>query len=374
MRFSDIHGLTKTKHHLISSVQRNKVAHAQLFSGVEGSALLPMALAYGTYLNCEHPGDTDACGECAACTKSLKYVHPDIHFIYPVSGTEEVKVKDAVSKVFLPAWRKFLLASPYGNVVDWAITFGGENKNLNISKEESRQMIDALSLTAFEGRYKIMLIWMPEYLHPFAANGILKLLEEPAANTVFLLVSPQKDRLLGTIRSRTQLVQIPAFSDEEMVHILTREYQLDEEKARQLAQLADGSLRTALQLHEEADLNLHDMFIDWMRLCFARDYLKISDTADKFAGLAKAAQKTFLLYGLQILRESLVAGFEEDKLLRIRGNSRTFVKKFSQTLNMAAIDLLAAKISDAHYYLERNANAKIVFMNLSMIFTKSFNR
>ena len=374
MRFADIYGLTTTKQHLINSVQRNKVAHAQLFTGVEGSALLPMALAYATYLNCENPSDTDACGACAACVKSLKYVHPDTHFIFPVSGTEKVKVKDAVSKVFLPVWRKFLLANPYGNVVDWAVAFGGENKQLNISKEESRQMIEALSLKAFEGRYKIMLIWLPEFLHPFAANGILKLLEEPSGNTVFLLVSSASDRLLGTIRSRTQLVKIPPFTDAELIHILTSEHQIAEEKARQLAQLADGSLRTAIQIHEEADIDLQQMFIEWMRMCFSRNYLELSHTADKFAGLAKAAQRTFLLYGLEILRESLVAGYEEDKLLRIQGSNRSFVKKFSETLTMPAIDLLAAKISDAHYHLERNANAKIVFMNLSMVFSQSFNR
>jgi DNA polymerase III subunit delta' len=374
MKFSDIHGLEDTKKRLISSAQRNHVAHAQLFSGVEGSALLPMALAFASYLNCENPSDTDSCGACGACSKSHKYIHPDIHFIFPVSGTEEVKVKDAMSKVFLSSWRKFLLDNPYGNLTDWASVFGGENKQLSIYRRESREIVDALSLKAFEGKFKIMIIWMPERMHTATANGILKILEEPAGNTVFLLVSPDHQQLLRTIRSRTQLIRIPSFNNTELVHILTNEYSLEETKAKQLTHLADGSLRTALKIHEEADINLHTMFINWMRNCFAYNFVELSADAEKFATLAKSAQKTLLLYGLEILRESLVVDQKEDKLLRMTGEEMVFVKKFSQTLTTSLIDHLAVKLGDSHYHLERNANAKIVFMNLSIVFSNSFKR
>ena len=374
MRFSDIYGLELTKKQLIASVQRNQVAHAQLFSGVEGSALLPMALAYATYLNCTNRSDEDACGECSSCSKNAKLVHPDVHFVFPVSSTEGVKLKDAQSRSFLPTWRKFLLESPYGTLVDWATEFGGENKNLNISKEESRQIIEALSLKAFEGKYKVMLIWMPEYLHQNAANGILKILEEPAANTVFLLVSPQKERLLSTIKSRTQLMRIPPFSDEELSHLLVNEYHIDSDKANQLIPLADGSLRIALQLHEEADVNLHTLFLDWMRNCFTNNFIAINTDSEQFAALSKSAQKTLLLYGLEILRDALVAGHNDGKLIRVTGEDKDFVLKFGKTLNTGIIDLLSKQISDAHYHLERNANAKMVFMNLSILFAKSFKR
>ena len=374
MKFGDIHGLEETKKHLISSAQRNHVAHAQLFSGVEGSALLPMALAFATYLNCENPTDSDSCGTCSSCSKSLKYIHPDIHFVFPICGTEEVKVKDAICQVFLAPWRTFLLDNPYGTLTDWAKVFGGENKQLSIYRRESREMIDALSLKAFEGKFKIMLIWMPELMHPAAANGILKILEEPAPNTVFLLVSPQRERLLRTIRSRTQLVRIPPFNNSELTHILETEYTIEGTIARQLAHLADGSLQTALKIHEEADINLHTMFIDWMRNCFAHNFIALSSDAEKFAALSKSAQKTLILYGLEILRESLVAGQEEDKLLRMTGEEMVFVKKFSKTLNTNLIDRLARQLSESHYHLERNANAKIVFMNLSIVFSTAFKR
>ena len=219
-----------------------------------------------------------------------------------------------------------------------------------------------------------MLIWKPELMHPAAANGILKILEEPQANTVFLLVSPQKEQLLKTIRSRTQLVRIPPFTGIELTHILEEDYAIDSIKAKQLVHLSDGSLRTALIIHEEADINLHTMFIDWMRNCFAHNYIGLGTDAEKFAALSKSAQKTLLLYGLEILRESLIAGQGEDKLLRMTGEEMVFVKKFSKTLNTNLIDKLAKKLSDSHYHLERNANAKIVFMNLSIIFSTSFKR
>jgi len=372
MRFSDIHGLEETKKQLVAIAQRNRVAHAQLFSGVEGSALLPMALAYATYLNCTNPTATDACGECASCSKCLKYIHPDVHFIFPVSGTEDVKVKDALSKVFLPSWRKFLLDKPYGNLNDWAMVFGGENKQLSIYTKESREIIDALSLTAFEGRYKIMLIWTPELMHLNAANSILKILEEPSDNTVFIMVSPDKERLLATIRSRTQLILIPPFTDDELLHILVDQHKVEQDRAKHLVQLSGGSLRTALNLDEDADLNLHTMFIDWMRNCFSNRFAESAADAEKFSALTKSAQKTLLLYGLEILRESLVAGYDDNKLLRVSGVEKEFVVNFSKTLSPNIIKQVSDQLSQAHYHLERNANAKMIFMNLSILISKAF--
>lgn len=372
MRFSDIHGLEATKKQLVAIAQRNRVAHAQLFSGIEGSALLPMALAYATYLNCTNPSATDACGVCDSCSKCLKYIHPDVHFIFPVSGTEDVKVKDALSKVFLPSWRKFLLDNPYGNLNDWAMVFGGENKQLTIYTKESREIIDALSLTAFEGKYKIMLIWTPELMHPNAANSILKILEEPSGNTVFLLVSPDKEKLLGTIRSRTQLILIPPFTDDELLHILVNQNEVEREKAKHLVQLSGGSLRTALNLGEDTDLNLHTMFIDWMRNCFSNRFGEAAADAEKFYALTKSAQKTLLLYGLEILRESLVAGYDDNKLLRVNGVEKEFVVNFSKTLSTDIIKQVSDKLSEAHYHLERNANAKMIFMNLSILISRLF--
>ena len=177
MQFSSIKGLNEVKTILTEAVRKDHVAHAQLFLGPEGSANLAMALAFASYLNCEDPEDGDSCGRCASCIKNQKFIHPDVHYVFPVSSTDKIKGKEVVSASFMKEWRQFLEEDIYGNVSDWSVVFGGENKNLNISKEESRGIIQKLSLKAFEGRYKVMIIWMPEYMHPSAANGVFAVSE-----------------------------------------------------------------------------------------------------------------------------------------------------------------------------------------------------
>lgn len=374
MRFSDIHGLEETKEHLINGVRNNHVAHAQLFSGIEGSAVLAMALAYATLLNCENPEENDACGTCPSCVKNSKFIHPDMHFVFPVSGTKEVTRDKANSASFMEQWRKFLLSNPYGNIEDWAEAYGGENKQAAISTKESRSIIEKLSLKAFEGKHKIMLIWLPELMHPSGANAILKILEEPSESTVFLLVSNQPDRLLATIRSRTQMLRVPAFSDQDLVAILTSENDIDDSKAAQIANLADGSLRHAMELKSEVEEDSHEMFRGWMRLCFNNDFAELVALAEKFGSLNKFTQKSMLLYGINILRESLVANLAEGSLLRVIGEERTFAANFNKVMNVEKVSEISTELSEAHYYLERNANPKILFMNLSIQIARIFNK
>lgn len=374
MRFSDIHGLEETKTHLIQGVKNNHVAHAQLFAGIEGSAVLPMALAYATLLNCEHPLENDACGECPSCTKNIKFVHPDTHFIFPVSGTKDVAGPQANSSAFMQSWRTFLLNNPYGNIEDWAEAYGGENKQAAISTKESRGIIEKLSLKAFEGKHKIMLIWLPELMHPSGANAILKILEEPSEGTVFILVTTQPDRLLATIRSRTQMLRVPSFTDTELVSLLKSENGIDDAKAAQIANLADGSLRHAIELKNEVEEDSHEMFRGWMRKCFNNDFASLVDLSEKFSGLNKFTQKSMLVYGINILRESLVANLAEGGLLRVIGEERNFAANFNKVVDVEKVSSISTQLSESHYYLERNANPKILFMNLSIQIAKIFNK
>ena len=211
MRFSDIIGLEDTKQQLIAAVKSNHVAHAQLFFGSEGSANLALALAFATYINCTNQSDSDSCGTCASCTKIDKLVHPDVQFIFPVSSTKKVTGKSVVSSSYMNEWRSFILNNPYSGIEQWSASYGAENKQSNISKEESRNIIKNLSLKAFEAEYKIMLIWLPEFMHPSAANGILKILEEPPKKTIFLLVTNDYEKLLTTILSRCQFLRFDLF-------------------------------------------------------------------------------------------------------------------------------------------------------------------
>jgi DNA polymerase-3 subunit delta' len=270
MLFKDIPGLTDIKNTLITAIRQGHVAHAQLFFGNEGGGSLAMALAYATYLNCEDKEPDDACGRCYSCIKLNKLIHPDFHQIFPVATTKKVS-SNPLSETSCPTG-----ATSSRSRLQLPERLAGlhrhRNKQANISAEESRQVIGKLSLKAFEAQYKVLLLWLPEMLHVSAANALLKILEEPPPKTVFLLVSLQPDKVLTTIRSRTQLVQIRAFSDAEIAEVLTTAHGVEPRRAAQIAQLSDGNLNRALRLTGEGREDHHEMFRNWMNLCAMRKY------------------------------------------------------------------------------------------------------
>ena len=366
MRFQDIPGLAETKTQLIKAVKNNQIAHAQLFLCKNGGANLPLALAYAAYINCEHPTDVDACGSCPSCLKNEKFIHPDLHFVYPVSSTKTITGKEVISTNFIADWRKFLQNSPFGNVNQWTITFGGENKQVNISKEESRQIIKNLSLKAFEGNFKIMLIWLPEYMNSASANAILKILEEPQKGTLFLLVCNDDEQLLTTILSRTQIVKIRQFSDEEIIELLTARYEVETSRAQQLAHWVDGDINEALALLEGTEEDTHDIFRTWMRYCFTRDLVNLVEMSEEFHKNGKVAQRGLLQYGLSMMRESLLSTANASKMHRIQGEEEKFVQNFSKVMTFDKVEKISTLFNDAIYHLERNASAKITFLDLSL--------
>lgn len=375
MQFKDIHGLESTKNLLRSAVKNNHVAHAQLFACKAGAPALSMALAYATFLNCENPSEEDACGECPSCSKNKKFVHPDVHFIFPVSATKNVVSKDVESLVFLKEWRTFLLTTPHGNLQDWSEIYGGEGKQAIISTREKKTIVNDLSLKAFEGKFKIMIIWHPELMHKNAANGILKVLEEPPDNSLFLLVSDEPDKLLTTILSRTQRLNIPSFTDQELSEVLVSAHGIEEGRAKQLAHLADGSLRAALHLTAHVEQDNFDYFKQWMRLCHQRQMGELVDKAEDFSKLSRGGQNTFLQYGLSLLREALIStSTSQDQLFRVEGTEKTFASNFGQAISIDQFQSLSSLFSDASYHIERNANAKLLFMNLSINISKVFKK
>lgn len=365
MKFSDIPGLRETKSHLVQAVEGGHLAHALLFAGHQGAPNLNLALAFATYLNCDNRQGDDACGQCPSCSKNSKFVHPDLHFVFPVSSTKTIKGKDVVSTSFLKDWRKFLLAQPFGNLQDWSNHYGGENKEANISREESRHIIRNLSLKAFEGKYKIMLIWLPEMMHLTAANAILKILEEPPEDTLFLMVTNDAENLLTTILSRTQQFTIRKFQDQEIIDYLVAQG-TSTEKAAQLSHLADGNLNQALKLASEVEDDSHQLFRDWMRLCYVRDYTKMVAWADLFQKQNRMQQKSVFQYGLNILREVLVTSFANEGLSRLSGEEKDFVQNFAKVMDANKVDLISELLNQAYYHIERNANQKITFLDLSL--------
>jgi len=367
MLFKEIPGLDDIKQTLIQSVHTGYIHHAQLFFGNEGSGNLALAWAYATYINCEDRQPGDACGVCPACSKMGKLAHPDLHQILPVAATKKI-AKDPLSEHFLSEWRLFLKENPYASLTDWLNYIGTENRQPHISAEESRQIIQRLSLKPYEADYKILLMWLPELLNVTSANALLKILEEPPPKTLFLLVSHDPARLLTTILSRTQLVRIRSFTDQEIAQVLVARYQTEPARASQIAHLADGNLNEALRLNGEVKNDQHQLFRDWMRLCFQaeRRLTEVVKNADKLAAMPREAQKNILQYGINMIRESLVYTYQEPRLIRLEGEEMTFVQGFAKVMTEEKAERFYTYFNDAVMHLERNANPRIVFLDTSL--------
>ena len=373
MRFADIPGSVFIKEKLIQSISRGKVPHAQLFLGKEGTLNLPMALAYATYLHCENKGETDACGTCSACNKSLKYIHPDTNFVFPVGNLKGDKPQDQFKAEMLKYWRTFLLEQPFGGLSDWINFHGGKDKQVNISRDEGREIIKALSLKSFESPYKVMIIWQPEYMHPSAASGILKILEEPPANTIFILVTNDKGKLLPTIVSRTQVLQIPMLSDEDLGKYLAATQKLDEPRLRKIIQLACGNLNLALALIDTEEDHNQELFADWMRACIKKDYAKLVGLSEDFHELPKLRQRDLLQYSLTMMRESMLQIAGATQINRAKGGELKLIHDFSKVLNIPKIEKSAQLIGDSEFFLERNGSAKMIFLDLSLQIARIIN-
>jgi len=372
MRFSSLPGLTETKKLLTDAVKGNHIAHAQLFVGAEGALNLPMALAYATYLHCLDKGE-DACGVCSACSKNLKFIHPDTHFVFPLSNVKNDKDDERFKADITKSWRAFLLEQPFGNLDDWTNYYGGEDKQALISREESREIIKTLSLKPFESPYKVMIVWQPELMHPSAANGILKILEEPPPHTYFILVTNAVDRLLPTIISRTQIVTIPLLLDEEVESCLVEKHIVEKSKANRIARLAEGNLNLAIQQIDNEEGDHAQRFMDWMRTCFGKKYGALVSMAEEFHGLDKLSQRNMLTYSMNAMREVLLQISGANKMNRSQGEELTFIERFSKQFNVEKIEKSFQLLNEAHYHLERNGSAKMIFLDMSLKISKTLN-
>lgn len=373
MKFADIPGLTEIKKKLIRSAKDGKIAHAQLFMGREGVLNLPLAIAYATYLHCTNRSDSDACGVCPACSKNLKYIHPDTHFVFPFSNVKGDKDEERFKADIMKSWRAFLREQPFGSLGDWTTFYGGEDKQAIISREESREIVKALSLKPFESPFKVMIIWQPETMHPSAANGILKILEEPPPNTFFILVSNNPERLLPTILSRTQHVMVPLLNDEDLETFLAKQPGLEEKKRRNIVTEAEGNVRLALALMESDEEDHHEMLANWMRACFKRDYTFLITQSEEFHAFDRLQQQTLLQYTLTMLRETLLALSGAESILRSRNGEQKFVQDFSKVMTVAKIEKTNQLVTEASYHLERNGSAKMIFLDLSLHVAKVLN-
>jgi DNA polymerase III subunit delta' len=373
MKFSSIPGLHADKKLLIDAVRNHHAAHAQLFVGSAGALNLPIAIAYATYLHCENPGESDACGTCAACSKNAKFIHPDTHFVFPLSNVKGDKDEERFKSEILKSWRAFLLEQPFGTLDDWTNYYGGEDKLALISREESREIIKSLSLKPFESKNKVMIIWQPELMHPSAANGILKILEEPPPHTFFILVSNAADRLLPTIISRTQIVTIPLLTDEDILQYIRESKNITGAKSEKAVQLADGNLNLALKLLDSEEDDNAQRFSEWMRACYKRNFGVLVAMAEDYHALDKLSQRNLMTYSMNMMRETLLHTSGVTDMNRTRGEELKFVQDFSRVMNLEKIEKSFQLMSDASYHIERNGSAKMIFLDVSLKISNALN-
>jgi DNA polymerase III, gamma/tau subunits len=343
-------------------VESGRVPHALLFLAPSGAGGLHLASSFAQLLQCESP-DTASfspCGQCSACKKSSHFVHPDIHFSFPTIGT------NAVSTDFLKNWRQFLAETPYADANTWLQQLGAENKQGNINKEECNAILKKLSLKSFEGRYKILLMWLPEYLGK-EGNRLLKLIEEPPENTVFLLVAENQDLILNTILSRCQLIKLAPLSDEEVAEGLVAQRGLDMARARQLAFLSGGDFGAALAAADAPQTDDARLLLDWLRKCWKGQAVEMVRWTEEFAKLGRENQKQFLHYGLHFMRElmALIAAPQSGGA-RLRPEELATAENMSKVLDFDKIGKITALLNDNIYYIERNANPKILFLDTSI--------
>lgn len=361
MYFRDIIGLHDVKQHLIDSVQRGFIPHARIFYGPEGVGKLPLAIAYGRYLNCAARGATDACGECPSCHKFDKLAHPDLHFVFPV-------VKSKVSDEYLPQWRELLSQTTYFNLNGWLNYINAQNAQGVIYSKESDAIIRKLNLKVYEAPYKIMIVWLPEKMHDSCANKLLKMVEEPPEHTIFLLVSEDRENVLQTIWSRCQPLHIRAIETEEMVAAIAKRFGLEQESARSYAHIANGSFTKAIELIEASEQTQYffELFVTMMRASVSRNIKAIKEVAAEMAGIGREMQKSFILYALRMFREYFVSNLNEPEMVYLNDEEQQFGDKFAPFINEKNIEDFNHEFSLAHRQIEQNGNAKIIFLDLCL--------
>ncbi|MBU7576534.1 MAG: hypothetical protein KAF40_00590 [Flavihumibacter sp.] len=390
MFFDDIVGQEEIKDQLRDMVQSNRLSHALLLLGKDGSGGLPLALAFSQYIVCEkvqqalNPvpqglslfGEPEpdgeivfpsvACGSCAACTKATALVHPDIHYSYPVipkkSGDKPI------STDYITQWRNFIGEQPYGSLYDWLQFIQAENKQGNITSEECNEIIRKLSLKTFESKYKILIMWMPEMLGK-EGNKLLKLIEEPPPNTLFLLVAESEALILPTILSRCQLVRIPPLSDQDVAHALIAKLGVDEKQARQIAAITEGNYREALAELNHAGEDWQLLVREWLNAILKNGPVSLVKWIEDISKQGREKQKQFLRFFNHLLQQSIrirILGENSDWASNLPVAERDFILRINKMADMAQQEAIVEELDKAAYYIERNANAKMLFHALSL--------
>ena len=376
MRFSDIIGHDELKRHLADSVDKGRISHAQLFTGIAGAGTLPLAIAYAQYLNCTNRHDGDSCGLCPSCQQIAQSAHPDVHFIYPVNKQGKKSGEVVLSSEFLPQWREIMSQSGgYFTRQQWYDKLDlGKTLQGMISAKEADEIIRRLSFKSFQSEYKVVLIWQAETMNEEAANKILKILEEPWEKTIFLLVAERSDLLLRTITSRTQETSVPRLRTEDLVAMSGA---MDQEHIN-MARLAAGDVISMRQMTsgegDELREECFDLFCRLMRLSYNDKHLELLDWADEVAQLSREQQRQMLSHSARLLREAYMLHAGLGKISYLWGEEAKFCNNFAPFIGNQNIEILIAEIESALRQINQNGNARIVFTHFALAVSKQINR
>ena len=389
MQFENIIGQKESKGQLVKMVQQNRLTHALLFLGKEGSGALSLAMAFAQYIVCEKVNGKkiadagislfgeeetpslaasviiDSCGVCPACIKASKLIHPDIHYCYPVI-TKKPGEKP-ISADFITEWREFFSLYPYGNVYDWLQFIKAENKQGNITAEECNDITRKISLKSFESEYKILIIWMPEYLTK-NGNKLLKLIEEPPLNTLFILVAENEGLVLPTILSRTQLVKIPLLTNTEIEVALEIRSGVKIEKAQQIAALSEGNYREALQLLQHVEDDWQVTLREWLNMLVKKNLAGQVKWIEEISKQGRENQKQFLKYFTHLLEQAIRLKSIPSLIdtTETANNEQDFALRLNKLCSIPQQEAIINELDKASYYIERNANGKMLFHALSI--------
>lgn len=368
MKFSEVIGQEDAKERLLQMVREDRVPHAMLLCGPPGGGKMALALAFASFLLCREHGEDDVCGVCPQCAMLDKWAHPDLHFSFPVirpagTGAEHKMSSDD----FISEWRRMLSHGPYFTMDQWLTEMNAANQQAVIGVGESDALIRKLSLKSSQGGYKISIVWLPERMNAECANKMLKIIEEPPGETLFIMVCEEPEKLLETIRSRTQRIDIKRIDAEAIEQALVERRGIDADAAKRISRAANGSWLNAL---EELDTGNEkrlflDMFIMLMRLAYSRNIRELKKWSESVAAYGREKQKRMLVYFLHLVRENFMYNFRNPRLNYMTAGEEAFARNFARFINEANVFEISGLFDRAIRDIGQNANAKIVFFDLA---------
>jgi DNA polymerase-3 subunit delta' len=365
MRLSDIPGHQEIKDYFLKIIDSGRVPHAIMMTGGDGYGKLSLAIGLAGLLECKNRTANGACGTCSSCHKAQKNIHPDIHFTFPVIKKDNIKRADTTSTYFLKEWREFLSEHPYGNITDWLTHLGAADKQANINVAECNEIIKNLSLMTYEGQYKIQIIWYADYLGK-EGNRILKLIEEPADNTIIILILDNSNAILNTLKSRCQSILVPPFADEDIMSHLDAHSSLSDKEKQGLVHLVDGDLRLAIQSINAAQLNYSEDLMSWFRHSYKADPEEVVGFVETMVRNGKQENINFFNYGLHFLREmhQLIAQNSSENI-KLTEEEKIVAEKMTKLIDMNKIGRLEELFTQSIGHIRRNLSLKILLMSMT---------